>query len=116
MLWLKKLKKLFQIGKKPSYLEDIIWETFAKSQKACEFAGYKRKNKQGGQRTMGFRGAKISFDGSHYIATPKENFPRGKSDDGLLTRHPNKRRNERTNLKLLTKRVRNCLKKSEKSM
>lgn len=27
---------------------------------------------------MGFRGAKISFDGSHYIATPKENFPRGK--------------------------------------
>ena len=27
---------------------------------------------------MGFRAAKISFDGSHYIATPKENFPRGK--------------------------------------
>lgn len=27
---------------------------------------------------MGFRGAKISFDGSHYIATPKENFPQGK--------------------------------------
>ena len=27
---------------------------------------------------MGFRAAKISFDGSHYIATPKENFPQGK--------------------------------------
>lgn len=27
---------------------------------------------------MGFRAAKISFDGSHYIATPKEKFPRGK--------------------------------------
>ena len=27
---------------------------------------------------MGFRASKISFDGSHYIATPKENFPRGK--------------------------------------
>lgn len=27
---------------------------------------------------MGFKAAKISFDGSHYIATPKENFPRGK--------------------------------------
>ncbi len=26
---------------------------------------------------MGFRAAKISFDGSHYIATPKENFPQG---------------------------------------
>ena len=25
---------------------------------------------------MSFRAAKISFDGSHYIATPKENFPR----------------------------------------
>lgn len=27
---------------------------------------------------MPYRAAKISFDGSHYIATPKENFPRGK--------------------------------------
>ena len=27
---------------------------------------------------MGFRAAKIAFDGSHYIATPKENFPQGK--------------------------------------
>ena len=27
---------------------------------------------------MGFKAAKISFDGSHYIATPKENFPQGK--------------------------------------
>lgn len=27
---------------------------------------------------MGFRAAKISFDESHYIATPKENFPQGK--------------------------------------
>ena len=27
---------------------------------------------------MGFRAAKISFDVSHYIATPKENFPQGK--------------------------------------
>ena len=27
---------------------------------------------------MSYRAAKISFDGSHYIATPKENFPRGK--------------------------------------
>ena len=26
---------------------------------------------------MPFRAAKISFDGSHYIATPKENFPQG---------------------------------------
>ena len=26
---------------------------------------------------MSFRAAKISFDGSHYIATPKENFPQG---------------------------------------
>lgn len=26
---------------------------------------------------MSYRAAKISFDGSHYIATPKENFPRG---------------------------------------
>ena len=50
MLWLKKLKELLQIGKKPSYLEDIIWETFAKSQRPCEFAGYKRKNKQGGEK------------------------------------------------------------------
>ena len=27
---------------------------------------------------MSFRAAKISFDGSHYIATPKEKFPRGR--------------------------------------
>ena len=27
---------------------------------------------------MSYRAAKISFDGSHYIATPKENFPRGR--------------------------------------
>ena len=27
---------------------------------------------------MGFRAAKISFDGSHYISTPKQNFPQGK--------------------------------------
>ena len=26
---------------------------------------------------MSFRAAKISFDGSHYIATPQENFPQG---------------------------------------
>ena len=26
---------------------------------------------------MPFRAAKISFDGSHYVATPKENFPQG---------------------------------------
>ena len=26
---------------------------------------------------MPYKAAKISFDGSHYIATPKENFPRG---------------------------------------
>ena len=26
---------------------------------------------------MSFRAAKISYDGSHYIATPKENFPQG---------------------------------------
>lgn len=26
---------------------------------------------------MSFRAAKISFDGSHYIATPKEHFPQG---------------------------------------
>ena len=26
---------------------------------------------------MPYRAAKISFDGSHYIATPKENFPQG---------------------------------------
>ena len=65
---------------------------------------------------MGFRAAKISFDGSHYIATPKENFPRGKSDDGLLTRHPNKRRNARNNLKLLTGKVNSCPAKSGKTM
>lgn len=46
MLWLKKLKKLFQIGKKPSYLMNIMLETFAKSQRPCEFAGYKRKNEK----------------------------------------------------------------------
>ena len=27
---------------------------------------------------MSFSAAKISFDGSHYIATPKENFPQGR--------------------------------------
>lgn len=27
---------------------------------------------------MSFRAAKISFDGSHYIATPKEHFPQGR--------------------------------------
>ena len=26
---------------------------------------------------MSYRAAKISFDGSHYIATPKEKFPHG---------------------------------------
>ena len=26
---------------------------------------------------MPYRAAKISFDGSHYIATPQENFPQG---------------------------------------
>ena len=26
---------------------------------------------------MSYKAAKISFDGSHYIATPKENFPQG---------------------------------------
>ena len=29
------------------------------------------------QNTMSYRAAKISFDGSHYIATPQENFPQG---------------------------------------
>ena len=29
------------------------------------------------QNTMSYRAAKISYDGSHYIATPKENFPQG---------------------------------------
>ena len=28
---------------------------------------------------MSYRAAKISFDGSHYIATPKENFPQGRA-------------------------------------
>lgn len=65
---------------------------------------------------MGFRAAKISFDGSHYIATPKENFPQGKSDDDLLTRHPNKRRNERNNLKRLTGKVNSYHVKSGKTM
>ena len=32
---------------------------------------------EGGTKTMSYRAAKISFDGSHYIATPKENFPQG---------------------------------------
>lgn len=27
---------------------------------------------------MPYKTAKISFDGSHYIATPKENFPQGR--------------------------------------
>ena len=27
---------------------------------------------------MPYRAAKISFEGSHYIATPKENFPQGR--------------------------------------
>ncbi len=27
---------------------------------------------------MPYKAAKISFDGSHYIATPKENFPQGR--------------------------------------
>ena len=27
---------------------------------------------------MPYRAAKISFDGSHYVATPKENFPQGR--------------------------------------
>ena len=27
---------------------------------------------------MPYKAAMISFDGSHYIATPKENFPRGR--------------------------------------
>ena len=48
MLWLKKLKELLQIGKKPSYLTGIMWEIFAKSQRPCEFAGYKRKTRKGG--------------------------------------------------------------------
>ena len=38
----------------------------------------KEKNEKEDKEQMGFRAAKISFDGSHYIATPKENFPRGK--------------------------------------
>ena len=33
---------------------------------------------EGGTKTMPYRAAKISFDGSHYIATPKENFPQGR--------------------------------------
>ena len=27
---------------------------------------------------MPYKAAKISYDGSHYIATPKENFPQGR--------------------------------------
>lgn len=35
----------------------------------------RKKSKE--EQTMPYRAAKISFDGSHYIATPKENFPQG---------------------------------------
>ena len=37
---------------------------------------------------MPYRSAKISFDGSHYIATPKENFPRGKKRRAVCPQSP----------------------------
>lgn len=37
---------------------------------------------------MPYRAAKISFDGSHYIATPKENFPRGKKRRAVCSQSP----------------------------
>ena len=37
---------------------------------------------------MPYRAAKISFDGSHYIATPKENFPRGKKRRAVYPQSP----------------------------
>lgn len=37
---------------------------------------------------MPYRAAKISFDGSHYIATPKENFPRGKKRRAVCPQSP----------------------------
>ena len=66
---------------------------------------------------MGFRAAKISFDGSHYIATPKENFPRGKKR--RRSSHPaSEQETERKDQfeTALHGKSENCLKKSEKTM
>ena len=37
---------------------------------------------------MPYRAAKVSFDGSHYIATPKENFPGGKKRRAVCPQSP----------------------------
>lgn len=42
-----------------------------------EFKVYAMRKNRRRDKTMPYRAAKISFDGSHYIATPKENFPQG---------------------------------------
>ena len=46
----------------------------------------------------------------------KRIFREEKSDDDLLARRPNKRRNEKNNLKLLTGKVNSCPAKSGKTM
>ena len=51
---------------------------------------------------MPYKAAKISFDGSHYIATPKENFPQGhkrrRATRPLTDEETEKKDNKGTNL------------------
>ena len=70
--------KLFQTGKKPSGLAcRIFLKENSLSRKNLASLRFKLCKKSKEDKTMPYRAAKISFDGSHYIATPKENFPQG---------------------------------------
>ena len=63
---------------------------------------------------MPYRAAKISFDGSHYIATPKENFPQGhkrrRSARPLFVEEIEKK----SSLKPLTRKAKSCPAKGAK--
>ena len=63
---------------------------------------------------MSYRATKISFDGSHYIATPKENFPQGLSDDGQAVRYLLKKQKRKSNSKPLTGKAKSCPAKNAK--
>ena len=63
---------------------------------------------------MPYRAAKISFDGSHYIATPKENFPQGHKRRRTTIPPTLKRSKRKNNLKPPTRRARSFRAKSAK--
>ena len=63
---------------------------------------------------MPYRAAKISFDGSHYIATPKETFPQGHKRRRASLPPTPKEVAQKEQLKPLTRRAKSCPAKNAK--